>query len=197
MQLLHKVSVIARFLNLTERRVQQLVREGIIPKPEKGKYDLVKCVQAYVRYLQERAYGSGDLPQEIHLERARLIKAQADKTEFEVATLQGQLVPLEAVERDWMQHVTACRLKMLAIPTKSAFQIAGLNEPPQIEKFLKHAIGEALSELASDDDELPAAKTAGKKSVDATTGTKRKSVGGRKPKAKSGSKRRTRKVEDK
>ena len=37
MQLLYKVAVIARFLNLTERRVQQLARDGIIPKPEKGK----------------------------------------------------------------------------------------------------------------------------------------------------------------
>ena len=44
MQILHKVAVIARFLNLTERRVQQLARDGIIPKAEKGKYDLVRCV---------------------------------------------------------------------------------------------------------------------------------------------------------
>lgn len=48
MQLLYKVAVIARFLNLTERRVQQLARDGIIPKPEKGKYDLVGCVQGYI-----------------------------------------------------------------------------------------------------------------------------------------------------
>jgi hypothetical protein len=51
MQLLYKVAVIARFLNLTERRVQQLARDGIIPKPEKGKYDLVGCVQGYIGYL--------------------------------------------------------------------------------------------------------------------------------------------------
>ena len=90
MQILHKVAVIARFLNLTERRVQQLARDGIIPKAEKGKYDLVRCVQNYVRYLQERAYGNGDTAHDTHHERARLIKAQADKTELEVAEMRGR-----------------------------------------------------------------------------------------------------------
>ncbi len=52
MRLLYKVAIIARFLNLTERRVQQRARDGIIPKAEKGKYDLVQCVHGYVRFLQ-------------------------------------------------------------------------------------------------------------------------------------------------
>lgn len=144
MQILHKVAVIARFLNLTERRVQQLARDGIIPKPEKGKYDLVRCVQQYVQYLQDRAYGSGVSAQDTHHERARLIKAQADKTELEVATMRNQLVAIESVETDWLQHISACRMRLLALPTKTAFQIAVMQEPAEIERFLKHSIYEAL-----------------------------------------------------
>ena len=195
MQILHKVAVIARFLNLTERRVQQLARDGIIPKAEKGKYDLVRCVQQYVRYLQDRAYGNADAPRDTHHERARLIKAQADKTELEVAALRNQLIPIEAIEHDWMQQVSACRMRLLAIPSKSAFQIAALKEPSEIERFLKRAIYEALSELAHDD-ALPEADAKSPAGVDAAAGTDRKPVGGRKPKTKPGSKRRTRKVAD-
>lgn len=196
MQILHKVTVIARFLNLTERRVQQLARDGIIPKPEKGKYDLVRCVQRYVHYLQERAYGSGETPSDTYQERARLIKAQADKTELEVATLKSELVPVDVVESDWLNHVSACRSRLLAIPSKSAFQIATLKEPDEIERFLKRAINEALAELSCDDNEISDTPEKTKKRMDSATGNDRKPVGGRKPKAKSGSKRRTRKVED-
>lgn len=196
MQILHKVTVIARFLNLTERRVQQLARDGIIPKPEKGKYDLVRCVQRYVHYLQERAYGSGETPSDTYQERARLIKAQADKTELEVATLKSELVPVDVVESDWLSHVSSCRSRLLAIPSKSAFQIATLKEPDEIERFLKRAINEALAELSCDDNEIPDTPEKTKKRMDSATGNDRKPVGGRKPKAKPGSKRRTRKVED-
>lgn len=196
MQILHKVAVIARFLNLTERRIQQLARDGIIPKPDKGKYDLVRCVQQYVQYLQERAYGSGDTPHDTHLERARLIKAQADKTELEVAAMREQVVTIEMVEHDWMKHVSACRMRILGIPSKSAFQIATLKEPAEIENFLKRAIYEALSELTHDDDELPEPEAESKKSVDTPTGADSKPVGRPKSKAKSGGKRRARKVEN-
>ena len=54
---LYPVKTIASILNLTERRVQQLAHEGIIPKAERGKYDLIGCVRAYIKYLQERAIG--------------------------------------------------------------------------------------------------------------------------------------------
>ena len=195
MQILHKVAVISKFLNLTERRVQQLARDGIIPKAEKGKYDLVRSVQRYVQYLQDRAYGNPDAPRDTHHERARLIKAQADKTELEVAALRNQLIPIETIEHDWMQQVSACRMRLLAIPSKSAFQIAALKEPTEIERFLKRAIYEALSELAHDD-ALPEADAESPAGVDAAAGTDRKPVGGRKPKTQPGSKRRTRKVAD-
>ncbi len=199
MQILHKVAVIARFLNLTERRVQQLARDGIIPKPEKGKYDLVRCVQQYVHYLQDRAFGSGVSAQDTHHERARLIKAQADKTELEVATMRNQLVAIESVETDWLQHISACRMRLLALPTKTAFQIAVMQEPTEIERFLKHSIYEALTELAKDDDATDTVSEAaaeGGVGMDAAAGTDRKPVGRHAPKTKPGGKRRTRKMED-
>ncbi len=199
MQILHKVAVIARFLNLTERRVQQLARDGIIPKPEKGKYDLVRCVQQYVQYLQDRAYGSGVSAQDTHHERARLIKAQADKTELEVATMRNQLVAIESVETDWLQHISACRMRLLALPTKTAFQIAVMQEPAAIERFLKHSIYEALTELAKDDDATDTVSEAaaeGGARVDAAPGIDGEPVGRHAPKTKPGGKRRTRKVED-
>ena len=39
------IGVIAKLLDLSERRVQQLSREGVIPKAERGQYDLIGSVR--------------------------------------------------------------------------------------------------------------------------------------------------------
>ena len=45
----YPVSTIAKLFGLTERRMQQLAHDGIIPKPEKNQYELVGSVRAYIR----------------------------------------------------------------------------------------------------------------------------------------------------
>lgn len=51
--------VIARLLNITERRLQQLAREGIVPKAARGQYPLAGCIRGYITYLQNSG-GSAD-----------------------------------------------------------------------------------------------------------------------------------------
>jgi recombination protein RecA len=46
---------------ISERRVQQLAQEGIIPKPDTNQYELVGCVRSYINYLQQRAFGKGSV----------------------------------------------------------------------------------------------------------------------------------------
>lgn len=151
----YPVSTIAKLFGLSERRVQQLAQTGIIPKPEKNQYELVGCVRAYINYLQQRAFGKGTAPKDTHLERARLIKAQADIAEIELAQRTGALITVERVEADWLAMINSCRSKLLALPTKCAYQVMALNDPEEIQNYLKRIIFEALSELASyeiDDD---------------------------------------------
>lgn len=49
------LAVIAKLLDLTERRVQQLSREGVIPKAERGRYDLVGAVKGS-KHLEGAAF---------------------------------------------------------------------------------------------------------------------------------------------
>jgi len=53
----YPVNVIAKLLDLTPRRVQHLANEGVIPRAEKGRYELVSAVRGYIRYLRDRAMG--------------------------------------------------------------------------------------------------------------------------------------------
>ena len=147
----YPVSTIAKLFGVTERRVQQLAQEGILPKPEKNQYELVGCVREYINYLQQRAFGKGVAPQDSHLERARLLKAQADNAELDLAHKTGGLITVERVEVDWLGMINACKSKLLSIPTKAAYQISNLDDPHEIEKFLERLIHEALTELAQYD----------------------------------------------
>jgi phage terminase Nu1 subunit (DNA packaging protein) len=45
------VGKLADALNVTPRRVQQLVADGM-PKAKRGRYDLTACLEWYVRFLQ-------------------------------------------------------------------------------------------------------------------------------------------------
>lgn len=85
----YPASTIAKLFNLTERRVQQLSKEGVIPKAERGKYELIGAVQGYVRYLQERSQGRSttggfDLAQErAHLAREQRLIATLKREQIE------------------------------------------------------------------------------------------------------------------
>jgi len=134
---LYPATTIAKLFNLTERRIQQLAKEGIIPKSERGKYDLVAAVRGYVKYLQERALGrsegSYNDSSDIKVERKRLIKAQADKTESENHKLRGELVPFELVEDVLNEVAVLYGSGVDALPGRLANELAGINEPAEIK----------------------------------------------------------------
>ena len=49
----YPVTTIAKLLILTERQVQSLARQGVMPKADRGRYELVPVVRAYIRCLRE------------------------------------------------------------------------------------------------------------------------------------------------
>lgn len=144
------LATLAKLFNLTERRIQQLARDGIIPKPEKsGRYDLIGCVQGYVKYLQDRASGRTEIePQDTYIERARLLKAQADKTELEVKAMNGELIAADEIESLWSGLVASFRARLLALPVRCAHKVMSLKTYQEIESVLRAHVFEALSELS-------------------------------------------------
>ena len=79
-------------------------------------------------------------------ESARLKKAQADKTELEVAVLRGSLIPGETVARVWSDFVTAVRAKFISLPTTAAPRVVGLTVR-EAETELRELVHGGLAEL--------------------------------------------------
>ena len=132
----YPVDAISKLLNITPARIRQLVAEGIIPRAERGKYDLIRCVRGYVKYLQERAEGRGIEPTGLHEERMRLLAAQAEHKELEVAALHRSLLPFDEVVAAWQQLVAAFRPKCLSLPSKLAPLVVTMNEIGEIQDHI-------------------------------------------------------------
>jgi phage terminase Nu1 subunit (DNA packaging protein) len=143
---------IAQALNLTEQRVHQLVKEGL-PKEGRGRYDPVKCMLFYIRYLQ-RALEKKSIPTldggyaGEREERVRLLRADADLREIELAKERGLLVSIHDVEKDLTDLVLTTKARILAIPPRLAPELVGEMSRIMIQAKLEKACHESLSYLA-------------------------------------------------
>jgi phage terminase Nu1 subunit (DNA packaging protein) len=146
---LKPVSVIAEWLGISERRVQQMAAAGILPRAGRGLYDLQACVLAYVEFLRNIT-GVEDNGKKIDYakERARLTKFKADLAEMEASQTRGDLIMAEDVHRAWVDMISHCRARLLAIPTSLAPIVYAKKSVPEITKELKAGIFEALEELS-------------------------------------------------
>jgi len=114
---LYSASTIAHLFNLTERRVQQLAKEKIIPKPQRGKYELIGAVRGYIQYLKDRASGQQSVASEYQSERLRLITAQADEMELSVGERRAQLVSIDDIHLVWSRFSGDMIVRFMLLPS--------------------------------------------------------------------------------
>ena len=146
----YPIAVIAKLLDLSERHVRRLADDNILKKPEKNKGWEITNVTLYIRYLRERAFGKDISTTDLHNEKLRLTKAQADKATLEVNELEGELIPAQIVEDTWINYSMNVRAKLLALPTRIAHEIITIEDYQEALEILKKQINEALKELSED-----------------------------------------------
>lgn len=98
-QNLQNAAIIAKLFGVTDRRIQQLAKEGIIPAAQKRPYmfDLLPTVQSYIRYLSDKANGreakSADAAQ-VEMEKLRaeadMKRSKADMAAMQLKELEGK-----------------------------------------------------------------------------------------------------------
>ena len=148
----YPVDTIAKLLLLTPRRVQQLTQEGIIPRAERGRYELAPAVQGYIRYLQDRHLGAeGDEGGDATMAAEKLKKLAAERQmkEMERDEMNGSLLHRDAVIKAYAGRITATRAKLLSLPKKLAPQLVDMADPVEVETLIKAEVYAALRELAT------------------------------------------------
>ena len=139
-----KRSELARILDLSERRVTDLVHLGKIPRPNGAGYDLPACVRGYVKFLRSKEASLTD-------ERARLTSAQATLAELKLRVQEGDLLEAGSIQHHWMNLLATFRVRMLIIPRKFGVHFSQETNPVIIETALDEEIRQALRELAAYD----------------------------------------------
>lgn len=124
--------LIASLLDLTERRLQQLVASGWIPRAERGAYGLRESVRGYIRYLKEH----GREQQRGH-EQARLARAQAVRVEMENFKRMGELLPRAQVEEITQGLIVMMKSSHEALPGRLASELAAIADPPIVYQRLQ------------------------------------------------------------
>jgi phage terminase Nu1 subunit (DNA packaging protein) len=147
------VGTLAKLFNLTAVRVQQLAKDGVIIKGERGKYELWPSIRGYIKYLQERRVNqwdssTGQDAPEYNTERTLYIKAKREAAQINTEVLKGRVHEGEAVRALWVDTLMNCRSKLLSLPTKAAPMIADKDRIAEAQALLEEMVNEALSELA-------------------------------------------------
>ena len=145
------LAVIAKLLDLSERRVQQLSREGVIPKATRGQYDLIGSVRGYVRYLRDQAVSAQAGAPDYAVERARYIRARADLVEMEASQRRGALIAADDIEVAWIKVLALLRTRVLALPDRLAPEVFTLASLAETRNLLRTNLREVLDDLANSD----------------------------------------------
>ena len=154
-QNLQPTQVIAKIFGVSTRRIEQLKSEGVIKGQGKPtKYDLLPTIQAYIKYLSDKAYGREQKETDTENE-SRKIKADADlkATKAEIADLElqelkGEMHRSEDVEAMTTDLVFTIRGMLLALPGRLAIDLASVDKPTEVSERIKQEVNAILSELS-------------------------------------------------
>ncbi len=143
----------AAIVGRTTRRLQQLDRASEGPKRNADGTYPPAALGEWLRQqiMSELGVANDGAAYDHRAERARLTKAQADKTELEVLVLRADLISTPEALLQVQGMVGAMRAKLLSLPTKVAPLVA--KTPADIaaaQEAIRVEVYEALDEIASD-----------------------------------------------
>ena len=108
-----KTKDIAETLLITTRRVNQLVKDGVIPKPDKKGHKPKKAISAFIKNLNAKNKGTT-----LEQERVRLTRVQIEKVELELAEIKGEIVSADEVRDVAFKRARILRDNLMNVPSK-------------------------------------------------------------------------------
>ena len=153
---LQPTKVIAKIFGVSTRRIEQLKTEGIIKgEGRPTKYDLLPTIQAYIRYLSDKANGREKKQTDSELETSKLEAesryktAKAEMAELELQELRGELHRASDVEAITTDHVMFLRSMLMALPGALAVDLAAIDKPAEAADRIRQEVNGVLDRLAN------------------------------------------------
>lgn len=153
-----RVEQIAFMFNLTVRRVQQLVQEGIIksvevPGVQYRRYPFPETVQTYVAYLQKKAGGKGDRAEALDVAKLAEMDLRRRKLEAQVRVVEGEVhagIDVKLVMSDMLNSI---KVRLRGLPSDLANKLEGAPDRNSIVRIATDEIEQTcklMSEYSPD-----------------------------------------------
>lgn len=155
--LIINTKVLASILDVSERRIRQLVEEGVIDKVKTGTYEFVPTIRKYILYLKiknDNASDEGSNENNYMLEKTLHEKAKRKKAELELSQMEGTLHDAKDIEREMTKMLTVFRARILAIPSKLASRVVIESDISIVQDMIQRECYNALQELSDYNPEL-------------------------------------------
>ena len=153
----YESKVIAQLFGVSVRRIQQLTQEGIIETtqvPGEGRrYELVPTIQAYTKYLADKAYGREQSDREAELKEQKmkadiaLKESQGELHRLKTDIAAGKYIAVEEVTMDYERFFVTFKNFAMSLPARLTDEISGYIDPLEarrIEKELHQKIRNLL-----------------------------------------------------
>lgn len=157
-QNLQSSAIIGKLFGVTDRRVQQLAKDGIIPAAAKRpyKFDLLPTVQAYIKYLSEKANGRESKNADTVQAEADKLRAEADLKQSKAAIaglqlkeLEGKMHRSEDVEAATNDLVYSVRSMIMALPGRLAMDVVQCVNANEASALIRSECFKILNELSN------------------------------------------------
>ena len=143
----YESKAIAQLFGVSVRRIQQLTQEGIIETtqvPGEGRrYELVPTIQAYTKYLADKAYGREQSDREAELKEQKmkadiaLKESQGELHRLKTDIAAGKYIAVEEVRMDYERFFVTFKNFAMSLPTRLVDEISSYVEPLEARRIEK------------------------------------------------------------
>ena len=115
-------------LGMTERNVQLLAKDRIIPRERRGQYNLFTVASSYIKYLTDRLAGNIVVADQDDLKARKMraeteeMEAKAELRKIELAEEQAALFRREEIEQQWASRLVEFKSAMQQLPQLVSFR---------------------------------------------------------------------------
>ena len=153
---LYESKVIAQLFGVPSR-IQQLTQDGVLEtvhiSGQRNKYDLIPTIQAYIKYLSDKAYGREAKLSETELREKKLQaeialkESQTELHQLRTAIANGKYISIEEAQADYTKFFAVLKRFCSGLPSRVVGMIGSRISPVEsreLEKDLNKEINDIL-----------------------------------------------------
>jgi phage terminase Nu1 subunit (DNA packaging protein) len=156
-QMIVDTPVLADALNLSVRRIHQLVKIGL-PKSGRGRFDFKECVNWYLKYLHEALDRAGRTTDDTSLRqvKSRGLIAAVELKELALAEKRANFVTRADADKFLTEFQRIVRARISAVAAPLAIELQGETSQIMAQAKTQRALDAALTLLGTDDGDASA-----------------------------------------